>query len=243
MKFPNGYRFIRFVFLSMATLSLLVQPTFSQTKAEEKVHPKTFTENKTKKGSIMAPEGLNEEEGKALLAVARETIDQTLFHREGKPMSPKTHSPKYLEQRGTFVTLTIHGQLRGCIGHIIPQESLLEGIQINAINAAFRDPRFRPLSKEEWKNVKIEISILTEPTIISYDGPEDLLEKLTPGVDGVIIQKGMHQSTFLPQVWEQLGDKVQFMTHLCMKAGLDGDDWKTGDLVVSTYQVQAFEEE
>ena len=190
----------------------------------------------------MATEGLKEEEGKALLVVARKTIDQAFLRREGVAISPEIHSPKYSERRGTFVTLTLHGQLRGCIGHITPQESLLEGIQINALNAAFRDPRFRPLSKGEWKKVKIEISILTEPKVLSYDGSEDLLEKLNLGVDGVIIQKGMHQSTFLPQVWEQLDDKIQFLTHLCMKAGLDGDAWEKGDLVVSTYQVQAFEE-
>jgi AmmeMemoRadiSam system protein A len=190
----------------------------------------------------MATEELKEEEGKALLVVARKTIDQALFRRKGETISPETHSPIYSEQRGTFVTLTLHGRLRGCIGHITPQESLLEGIRINALNAAFRDPRFRPLSKEEWENVKIEISILTAPKVLSYNGPEDLLKKLRLGVDGVIIQKGMRQSTFLPQVWEQLVDKRQFLTHLCMKAGLEGDAWEKGDLVVSTYQVQAFEE-
>ena len=191
---------------------------------------------------MMATEGLNEEEGKALLVIARKTIDRALFRRKGEAILPQIHSPKYSEQRGTFVTLTINGRLRGCIGHITPRESLLEGIQINALNAAFRDPRFSPLTKEEWKKVKIEISILTEPKILSYEGPEDLLEKLHSGVDGVIIQKGAYQSTFLPQVWEQLQDKKQFLTHLCMKAGLDGNAWEKGDLVVSTYQVQAFEE-
>ena len=119
---------------------------------------------------------------------------------------------------------------------------MLEGIRVNAINAAFRDPRFRPLSREEWKNVKIEISILTDPKQLSYFDAGDLLKKLRPDVDGVIIKKGYHQSTFLPQVWEQLPKKEDFLTHLCLKAGLGGDAWNKGDLDVSTYQVQAFEE-
>ena len=242
MQFSNYDGLICVVVLTLTTLSLSAQSTFGQTMIKEKVQSESFIENKSKRGIMMGTERLSEEEGKALLVVARKTIDQALLRRKGEAISPGIHSPKYAEQRGTFVTLTIQGQLRGCIGHITPQESLLEGIQINALNAAFRDPRFSPLSKEEWKKVKIEISILTEPKILSYDGPEDLLEKLHSGVDGVIIQKGAYQSTFLPQVWEQLEDKVQFLTHLCMKAGLDGNAWEKGDLVVSTYQVQAFEE-
>ncbi|MCP4667175.1 MAG: AmmeMemoRadiSam system protein A [Deltaproteobacteria bacterium] len=185
---------------------------------------------------------LTEEEGKYLLRVARQTIEQELFSRK-KPERPERDLPAvFHERRGTFVTLTIQGGLRGCIGHIIPQESLIEGITVNAINAAFRDPRFRPLTREEWKNIKIEISILTEPEPLSYMDADDLLKKLRPGVDGVIIKKERNQATFLPQVWEQLPKKKEFLGHLCLKAGLDGDAWQGGDLEVTTYQVQVFEE-
>ncbi|UCF84897.1 MAG: AmmeMemoRadiSam system protein A [Desulfobacteraceae bacterium] len=187
-------------------------------------------------------EKLTKEEGKYLLDVARRTIEQRLFDRKGPKKSDAELPAICNEYRGTFVTLTIQGGLRGCIGHITPQETVLEGIKVNAINAAFRDPRFRPLSSNEWKNVQIEISILTDPKPLSYADPSDLLKKLRPDVDGVIIKKGYHQSTFLPQVWEQLPKKEEFLTHLCVKAGLDGDEWKKGDLEVSTYQVQAFEE-
>ena len=186
--------------------------------------------------------GLTEEEGRFLLNVARQTIEQELFARKDQNPPESDISSKYSEQRGTFVTLTIQGGLRGCIGHIIPQESLIEGIRVNAINAAFRDPRFRPLTKEEWKRVKIEISILTDPKPLSYSDADDLLKKLRPNIDGVILKKGFHQSTFLPQVSEQLPEKEEFLTHLCLKAGLDGDEWRKGDLEVLTYQVQAFEE-
>ncbi len=185
---------------------------------------------------------LTEDEGKYLLALARKTIEQALFDKEEQKESDTDSSAKFLEQRGTFVTLTTRGNLRGCIGHIIPQESLIEGIRVNAINAAFRDPRFPALTRDEWKKVKIEISILTDPKPLSYSDADDLLKKLRPDMDGLIIKKGYHQATFLPQVWEQLPKKEEFLTHLCLKAGLGGDAWRKGELEVSTYQVQAFEE-
>ncbi|MFC1862661.1 AmmeMemoRadiSam system protein A, partial [Thermodesulfobacteriota bacterium] len=181
-------------------------------------------------------------EGEILLSIARKTIEQKLFGGEEKSPDGTDLSSTFYERRGTFVTLTLHKGLRGCIGHIVPQETLLEGIQINAVNAAFRDPRFPPLSKKEWDNVKIEVSILTEPRELPYSDGEDLLNKLRVGVDGVIIKKGHRQATFLPQVWEQLPDKEEFLMHLCMKAGLDEFAWRDERLEVSVYQVQAFEE-
>ena len=185
---------------------------------------------------------LSEAQGELLLSEARRTISSRLSGKIDPAGEIKDLPAIFNEKRGTFVTLTIHGDLRGCIGHIIPQESLFEGIRENALNAAFRDPRFRPLTRDEWKDVHIEISILTEPKPLSYTDAQDLLGKLRPGIDGVIIKKGFHQSTFLPQVWDQLPDKREFLNHLCLKAGLGGDAWKKGDLEVSTYQVQAFEE-
>ncbi len=199
-------------------------------------------EKKGKEGDMVDADKLTEEEGRCLLSVARQTIQQKLFNSENQGLTESQVSPKFSERRGTFVTLTIDGGLRGCIGHIIPQETLLEGIRVNAINAAFRDPRFRPLSRKEWERVKIEISILTEPKTLPYSDAENLLEKLRPDIDGVIIKKGFHQATFLPQVWEQLPDKKEFLTHLCLKAGLEMDAWRKEKLEVSTYQVQAFEE-
>lgn len=199
-------------------------------------------EQKGKEGHMLDTERLTEEEGRRLVSVARQTIEQRLFNLEDKSQPDSALSPKFSEKRGTFVTLTIDGALRGCIGHLVPQESVIEGIRINALNAAFRDPRFRPLSRKEWEKVKIEISILTTPKPLAYTDGDDLLNKLRPGIDGVIIKKGINQATFLPQVWEQLPDKKEFLRHLCMKAGLDFDAWKHEKLEVSVYQVQAFEE-
>ena len=187
-------------------------------------------------------EHFTEEEGMVLLSEARRAIEKKIFDLE-PPVDPDLpDSSKLLEHRGTFVTLTIEGALRGCIGNIIPQESIIKGVKANAINAAFYDPRFRPLSIKEWNQVKIEISILTDPKPLDYSDSRDLLEKIQPEQDGVIIKKGYHQATFLPQVWEQLPDKKEFLTHLCLKAGLDGDQWQKEKLEILTYQVQAFEE-
>ena len=232
-------------------VSMLVQVAFltgangdniGPSTAEEGVLVSSPNEQGAKERGMKDKGRLTEEEGKYLLSVARKTIDRALSGKEGPEKGGTDLSPLFDEQRGTFVTLTIRGNLRGCIGHIIPQEALIEGVRINAINAALKDPRFRPLSKNEWKRVKIEISILTEPKPLSYSDADDLLKKLRPGIDGVIIKKGYHQSTFLPQVWDQLPRKEEFLNHLCLKAGLDGDEWKKGRIEVSTYQAQAFEE-
>ncbi len=196
-----------------------------------------------KEGAIMEEvKTLTEEQGRYLIKVARKTIENVLLGRTEKELEDKNLPGVFHERRGTFVTITEDGNLRGCIGHIIPRESIIEGVRVNAINAAFRDPRFRPLSPDELDKIKIEVSILTEPKPLKYKDAQDLLDKLRPGIDGVIIKKGFHEATFLPQVWEQLPGKEDFLTHLCLKAGLDGDAWRRGDLEVSTYQVQAFEE-
>jgi len=202
----------------------------------------TSQEKKAKEGNMADSAKLTDQEGKHLLDLARNTIQKELFKDKTAAQGEGLDSPRFSEKRGTFVTLTINDNLRGCIGHIIPQETLLEGIKENAVNAAFKDPRFNPLSKKEWENVKIEISILTDPKPLEYSDAEDLLKKIRPNVDGVILKKGYYQSTFLPQVWEQLPDKKEFFTHLCLKAGMDGNEWKKGELEVYTYQVQAFEE-
>ncbi len=242
MKFGKHYMVkffvIWIVFIPLCSVSLGINSGFGQ---DSKAHGKQ--KNHTKEMAMADTDKLTEDEGKYLLSVARRTIEQRLLDQKEQPHSDADLSAKFIEPRGTFVTLTTGGNLRGCIGHIIPQESLIEGIRVNAVNAAFRDPRFPPLTKNEWKRVSVEVSILTEPKSLAYSGAADLLKKLRPDIDGVIIKKGYHQATFLPQVWEQLPKKEQFLTHLCLKAGLGADAWKDEDLEVSVYQVQAFEEE
>jgi AmmeMemoRadiSam system protein A len=186
-----------------------------------------------------------EEQGKALVALARKTIQENLGVQI--PMNPKLTKDLADDalkvMTGTFVTLTIEGQLRGCIGTLEGREPMVEGVKHNAINAAFHDPRFPALTKRELDKVHIEVSVLTDPKPLTYTDANDLLKKLRPGIDGVIITQGYASATFLPQVWEQLPDKEDFLAHLCMKAGLSSDVWKRTMLEVLTYQVEYFEEE
>jgi len=192
---------------------------------------------------------ITEEHGKSLVALARKTIADRLNLAEEAPgrggaalPESSLNAPEFQEKRGTFVTLKISGQLRGCMGCLSTTETILEGVQRNAVNAAFNDPRFPALTPDELARADIEASILTEPHVLEYTGGDDLVAKLRPHIDGVILQKGHSRATFLPQVWEQLPKTADFLTHLCRKAGLPGDAWLSGELEVSTYQVQYFHE-
>jgi AmmeMemoRadiSam system protein A len=177
-----------------------------------------------------------------LLSLARETIAQVFADQTRPAVDPANLSEELQRPGASFVTLTLGGQLRGCIGSIEPRRPLALDVQENAIGAAFRDPRFPPLSEEELSFVQIEISALTPPKPLDYSGPEDLLGKLRPHVDGVIIQRGWQRATFLPQVWEKLPNPRQFLGSLCMKAGLPQNDYTRPGLEVLTYQVEKFEE-
>ena len=237
-RFSRGVR--RSVTGILASWILLFATTVGADAEVEGTHR---IKEKAKEGAMSEADKLTEEEGKLLVETARKTIQKALFNPKDRSEPEPPSSPKFQGRRGTFVTLTVNGALRGCIGHILPQESLIEGVRVNAMNAAFRDPRFRPLSQKEFEKIRVEVSVLTEPRPLPYTDANDLLAKLRPGTDGLIIRKGYHQATFLPQVWEQLPNKKDFLTHLCLKAGLAGDAWVHDPLEVHTYQVQAFEEE
>ncbi len=191
------------------------------------------------------PEEMSIEDGHLLLKLARENILRQFGEQKESlsELEKKIKNPVIKRNRGTFVSLHKQkGELRGCIGNIEPVKSLLEGVKDNARHAAFRDTRFRPLAYEELEETLIEISILTRPAELEYSDSDDLIRKLKPGVDGVIIEKHNNRATFLPQVWDQLKDPHAFLGHLCTKAGLPSDEWKKGSLKVSLYQVQSFEE-
>jgi len=152
-------------------------------------------------------------------------------------------SPGFLKQkRGVFVTLHKNGTLRGCIGNIEPVKTVVQGVRENAVFAAFKDSRFAPLSLDELGLIDIEISILSKPEKVAYENCLELVSSLRRGVDGVIIEKDYHRATFLPQVWEQLPEPEEFLSHLCMKAGLGARGWESNGLIVHTYQVQSFGE-
>lgn len=185
---------------------------------------------------------LTEKQGQLLLKLARKTLEKKL-DKGAVFVSPPPGDSALSAQTATFVTLKIDGKLRGCIGTLEPDGPLWEGIRDNAINAAFHDHRFSPLTPDELPAVHLDISILSHPQPLRYEGPEDLLTKLRPGVDGVILRDGARRGTFLPQVWQQLPAPEQFLDHLCLKAGLPQGTWRQKKLEILTYQVQCFEEE
>ena len=196
----------------------------------------------------MSTTPLTVEEGRYLLTLARATITKAVG---AKPSGTLPDPPARLSAPGAaFVTLrTQHGDLRGCIGSLEARRPLVEDVRENAIAAALRDPRFPPVKAAELDNLVVEVSVLTAPEPLDFDGPDDLLRKLRPNVDGdragpgVLIERGWNRATFLPQVWEQLPSPEEFLGNLCYKAGLPPNAWRWPDLKVSIYQVEKFEEE
>lgn len=182
---------------------------------------------------------LTEDHGRKLLVFARAVLAQKLGREKDIPSLAEN---VFTSHRGIFVTLKKDDQLRGCIGNIEPVWTIAEGLKMNVLNAAFNDSRFPPLEAEELEHVEISISILSPALPLDYTSAEELLQKLQVGVDGVILRLGNNQATFLPQVWEQLEDKEEFMAHLSLKAGLARDSWKSESIEVHTYQVVGFTE-
>ncbi len=181
---------------------------------------------------------MKEEIQKYLYSVARNAIAEELGRDAEKVSRPDDSVLD--EKRGVFVTLEMEGKLRGCIGNIMPIYHLEEAVARNAMNAAFDDPRFEPLNAGEFSDLKIEVSVLTVPEKLEYDGVEDLLLKLEIGVDGVVLEKGSYSATYLPQVWDEIKDKETFLSSLCMKAGMPPEEWKKGEVEVSIYKVEKF---
>ncbi len=185
-----------------------------------------------------------EEQGRYLLKLARFTImghlNLPLPPAEEEELAARLTDPAFEVKRGVFVTLTIGGALRGCIGSLAAYESVRQGVQRHAVNAAFNDQRFPPLTVPEFAKVDIEISILTEPRPLRFSNLDELLDRLRPGIDGVILRRGAATATFLPQVWEQLPKVDEFMRHLCLKAGLAPEAWRQPGCAIETYQVKYF---
>ncbi len=173
-----------------------------------------------------------------LLKLARENLEASV--KGLPPVVPSDVPALTKELRGCFVTLTKNNNLRGCIGYIEGIKPLYEAVIDNAKNAALSDPRFPQVSAKELPDIVVEVSVLTKPEPIDYANPEDLLGKICAGSDGIILKKGYNQSTFLPQVWEQLPDKVSFLQHLSVKGGMPADGWKTAN--VSRYRAIHFQE-
>ena len=188
----------------------------------------------------MAP-GPPADAGLVLLPLARAAIARHLG-----PDEPAAPDAPWLDAPGAcFVTLTSGrapgGALRGCIGSLEARRPLREDVEANAVAAACRDPRFPPLGRAELDDVVMEVSVLSAPTALPAADEAELLARLRPGVDGVVLSACGRRATFLPQVWEQLPDPADFLARLRRKAGLPADYWGR-DVVVETYTVTAWQE-
>lgn len=189
-----------------------------------------------------SPPSLSAGERCRLLQLARETlVAATAGGRDPAPPADGL-TQGLAEPRACFVTLTRNGSLRGCIGHLSPKEPLWKAVIENARCAALYDPRFPPVPTSELGQINIEISVLTEAKPVEFHSPEDLLNRLQPGRDGLVLEKGPQRATFLPQVWDDLPDKTVFLSRLCQKGGWDQNAWREPGMSVSIYHVEAFQE-
>jgi hypothetical protein len=180
-----------------------------------------------------APSALD---GRRLLEVARGSIRSGM--ECGRPLRPDplAYSEPLRALRATFVTLALEGQLRGCMGGLEPVRALVEDVAEHAFAAAFRDPRFPPLAAAEVARLDLQLSILSPLEPLCAASEQDLLAQLRPGVDGLLIETSGRRGTFLPAVWEQLPEPLEFLRHLKRKTGLAPDFW-SDSLAVSRYTV------
>jgi len=185
---------------------------------------------------------LTKSQQQQLIQIAKDSIAYGLKHGEALLIKSTDYARELQVQRATFVTLEIKHQLRGCIGMLNAVRPLVEDIAENAFSAAFRDPRFPPVSTKELPQLEIHLSILSPAEPMSFYSEEDLIHQLRPGIDGLIMQEGGHCGTFLPSVWESLAEPEEFLRHLKQKSGLASDYW-SDSLKVSRYQCEFIAED
>jgi MEMO1 family protein len=166
--------------------------------------------------------------GRLMLGIARAAIRQGLA--DGKPPSIAWNRvPAALKEDGAaFVTINLNGRLRGCIGSLVAHRPVADDIAQNAWKAAFKDPRFGPLTQEEFQRCEVEISLLSPHTPFPFRDEEDLIAQLRPGRDGLTLQEGSQRALFLPSVWDGIGDPRSFVRRLKQKAGWSPDYWSEG---------------
>jgi uncharacterized protein len=176
-----------------------------------------------------------------LLALARQSIDQGLAELRWIAMPATDFAAPLKEARGSFVTLRIDKQLRGCCGTLIATRSVGEDVWRNAWASAFADPRFSPLEVDEWPDAHLHISVLSslEPVVVGSE--QELLEMLRPNIDGLVLERDQSRATFLPDVWEQIPEPQEFVRHLKQKAGWPANSWSPL-IKVHRYTTESFGE-
>ena len=184
---------------------------------------------------------LSDADRQTLLAVARDSIVHGLRAGSALRVTPERFPPALQARRAAFVTLHRRGDLRGCIGHLEAEQPLIADVADNAYSAAFRDPRFPPLQREELVDLEIHISVLSTPQPMAFSSEADLARQLRPRVDGLILQDGPARGTFLPSVWESVAEPGDFLRHLKLKAGLSPAHW-SDSIQVWRYRTESFPE-
>ncbi len=181
-------------------------------------------------------------QGKKLIKLARDSIESDLFHKEFKVSD--SIAKEFSDRLGCFVTLTIDGELGGCIGFPEPVYQLFHAIEQGAKSAAFSDPRFLPLNKKEYSKVNVEISVLTKPELIKVKKATDYFEHIKIGRDGLIIRSSMGASgLLLPQVFTEYNcNPEQALRMVCQKSGLNLEAWKDLSNKIYRFSAQIFKE-
>ncbi len=183
---------------------------------------------------------LEDSHKKQLLKLAAASIKYGLEQHKAFPVNPTEYPPALQQIRASFVTLTIHQKLRGCIGTLEARCPLVTDVTENAFAAAFRDPRFSPLQESEYQHLHYHISVLNPPHSMQFHSEADLISQLRPGIDGLILEDLGRKGTFLPSVWESLPEPADFIRHLKNKAGLSSSHWSPS-LKIQRYTVEDIE--
>jgi len=177
--------------------------------------------------------------GHELLRLARGSIEHGLDYGKPLPVRFDELSVALSEPGASFTTLHLDGRLRGCCGTLEARQALAADVANSAFQAAFRDPRFEPVRRDEFPGLELEVSVLSPMTPMSVADERDLLRQLEPGVDGLVIVEGLRRATFLPKVWESLPDPRQFLAQLKLKCGLSPDYW-SGQLEFLRYRTTSY---
>ena len=185
---------------------------------------------------------LTHENKTILLDAAAASIEYRLKYGQPIKVHPKDYPDAFQCHRASFITLKAEGALRGCIGSLEATCPLIIDVVNNAYQAAFADPRFLPLTWSEFRLLDIGISILTVPENIQFISEDDLIQKLRPGIDGLVIEERERRGTFLPSLWEELPDPRRFFRELKRKAGLPPDYW-SDSLRVRRYTTESFHQD
>lgn len=187
-------------------------------------------------------EPLDAKEKEFLLKAARIAAAAAVAKKPLPGMDRDSMPRRLLVPRGAFTTLTLDGKLRGCVGYTLGHKPLCQTVMETAALSAVSDGRFQPVTVEELAKCEIDVSVLTTPKGIYYNTPPDLLKKLRPNVDGVVLQVGNRQAVFLPLVWKELPEPDKFMDALAVKAGLPADGWRHPAAQVLIFQAEEFKE-